>query len=91
MRINGGFQVSKIKQLGDRIFEKILAERGMQLDGKRFFYVNPLETEPGVSGVRYGYEYDLPVRQNWYPCACCPPNIARLLTSLGKYLWSHTQ
>ncbi len=25
MRINGGFQVSKIKQLGDRIFEKILA------------------------------------------------------------------
>ena len=23
---------------------------GMQLDGKRFFYVNPLETEPGVSG-----------------------------------------
>ena len=30
MRINGGFQVSKIKQLGDRIFEKILAERGIE-------------------------------------------------------------
>ncbi len=30
MRINGGFQVSKIKQLGDRIFEKILAERGVE-------------------------------------------------------------
>ena len=29
MRINGGFQVSKIKQLGDRVFEKILAERGI--------------------------------------------------------------
>ena len=28
---------------------------GMQLDGKRFFYVNPLETEPGVSGKLYGY------------------------------------
>ena len=30
MRINGGFQVSKIKQLGDRIFEKILAERKIE-------------------------------------------------------------
>lgn len=30
MRINGGFQVSKIKQLGDRIFEKILADRGIE-------------------------------------------------------------
>lgn len=30
MRIKGGFQVSKIKQLGDRIFEKILAERGIE-------------------------------------------------------------
>ena len=29
MRIHGGFQVSKIKQLGDRIFAKILAERGI--------------------------------------------------------------
>ncbi len=30
MRISGGFQVSKIKQLGDRIFEKILAEYGIE-------------------------------------------------------------
>ena len=30
MRINGGFQVSKIKQLGDRIFEKILDDRGIE-------------------------------------------------------------
>ena len=30
MRINGGFQVSKIKQLGDRIFEKILAAQGIE-------------------------------------------------------------
>ena len=30
MRTNGGFQVSKIKQLGDRVFEKILAARGIE-------------------------------------------------------------
>ena len=30
MKLNGGFLVSKIKQLGDRIFERILAERGIE-------------------------------------------------------------
>ena len=30
MRTNGGFQVSKIKQLGDRVFEKILASQGIE-------------------------------------------------------------
>ena len=42
---------------------------GMQLDGKRFFYVNPLETDPGVSGILYGYKHVLPERQGWNTCA----------------------
>ncbi len=58
---------------------------GMQLDGKRFFYVNPLEVVPGVSGKLPGYEHVLPQRPEWFPCACCPPNVVRLVTSLGKY------
>ena len=64
---------------------------GMQLDGKRFFYVNPLETEPGVSGKLYGHKHVLPERPGWYTCACCPPNVVRLLMSLGRYLWSETE
>jgi len=60
---------------------------GMQLDGKRFFYVNPLETVPGVSGVLPEYKHVLPSRPEWYACACCPPNVARILTSLGQYAW----
>lgn len=63
---------------------------GMQLDGKRYFYVNPLESEPGVSGKVFGYEHALPVRPGWYACACCPPNLIRLITSLGKYCWSES-
>lgn len=63
---------------------------GMQLDGKNFFYVNPLEVEPGVSGTLYGYRHVLPQRPRWYTCACCPPNLVRLLMSLGKYFWSET-
>ncbi len=60
---------------------------GMQLDGRRFFYVNPLEVNPGVSGKLPGFEHVLPVRPQWYACACCPPNVVRLLTSLGRYAW----
>ena len=63
---------------------------GMQLDGKRYFYVNPLECEPGVSGELFGYEHALPTRPGWYACACCPPNLIRLITSLGKYCFSES-
>ncbi len=64
---------------------------GMQLDGKRFFYVNPLEVVPGVSGELYGYQHVLPSRPAWYDCACCPPNAARLFTSLGQYCWGENE
>lgn len=63
---------------------------GMQADGKRFFYVNPLEVNPGISGVVPGYKHVLPERPGWYACACCPPNLVRLITSLGKYVWDET-
>lgn len=63
---------------------------GMQLDGKRFFYVNPLEVNPGVSGVLHGYKHVLLQRPGWYACACCPPNLVRMVMSLGKYAWSES-
>ncbi|GER90358.1 hypothetical protein KDW_45200 [Dictyobacter vulcani] len=49
---------------------------GISLDGKKFFYVNPLAS----TGQTH--------RQEWFGCACCPPNIARLLSSLGQYMYS---
>jgi len=64
---------------------------GMQMDGKHFFYVNPLEVVPGVSGILPEYKHALPSRPVWYGCACCPPNIARLITSLGKYAWGENE
>ena len=64
---------------------------GMQLDGKAFFYVNPLEVVQGVSGKQAGYKHVLPRRPKWYTCACCPPNIVRLMTSLGTYAWSEKE
>lgn len=64
---------------------------GMQLDGKRFFYVNPLEVNPGISGVAATHKHDLPVRPKWYQCACCPPNVARLIESFGKYAYGENE
>lgn len=64
---------------------------GMQLDATRYFYVNPLEVDPRVSGKLPGYEHVLPERQRWLSCACCPPNLARLIASLGRYCWSEAE
>jgi DUF1680 family protein len=59
---------------------------GRSLDGLRTRYENPL--------LRRGYE---PVfgnhgneRQDWYSCACCPPNVMRLLSSLAHYMVTST-
>lgn len=61
---------------------------GMALDGKHFFYVNPLEVHPKTLKFNHIYDHVKPVRQRWFGCACCPPNIARVLTSLGHYIYT---
>jgi DUF1680 family protein len=55
------------------LYNGILA--GISLDGKEYFYVNPLA------------DRGLHRRQSWFDCACCPPNIARLLASLPGYFY----
>jgi len=49
---------------------------GISLSGDRYFYVNPL-----ADRGRYR-------RSRWFPCACCPPNIARLLSYLPGMIYS---
>ncbi|MFO1078675.1 MAG: glycoside hydrolase family 127 protein [Planctomycetota bacterium] len=51
---------------------------GVQLDGTRFFYSNPLASR----GDRH--------RREWFGCACCPPNLARTLAALGGYAYAKT-
>ncbi|KKK56909.1 hypothetical protein LCGC14_3059810, partial [marine sediment metagenome] len=59
---------------------------GISLDGQGFFYSNPLVAYPGsgIDGHRATW------RVPWIGCACCPPNILRLLTSLGNYIYTQT-
>ncbi|MCL6591973.1 MAG: glycoside hydrolase family 127 protein [Firmicutes bacterium] len=61
---------------------------GISWDGQRYFYVNPLEVFPEAVMGRYDLQHVKPERQQWFGCACCPPNIARLISSLGQYIYS---
>lgn len=62
---------------------------GMSLDGTKYFYVNPLEVYPKAANYRSDHIHIETERVSWFGCACCPPNIARLLTSLGEYIYTH--
>jgi DUF1680 family protein len=59
---------------------------GISLRGTEFFYANPLTVYPHAHG--FGRQRFPVERQEWFGCSCCPPNIARLLASLGKYVYS---
>jgi DUF1680 family protein len=58
---------------------------GVSLDGTRFFYDNVLAVQPEKN--RFSGQKP-PFRQEWFGCACCQPNIARLLASIGQYMYS---
>jgi uncharacterized protein len=66
------------------LFNGVLS--GVSMDGTRFFYVNPLEMH--ADEISPDDPYVKAHRVGWFGCACCPPNIARLLASLGQYIYS---
>jgi len=55
---------------------------GVSLDGERYFYVNPLASNGRAEYLGRGGC----VRKDWHLVACCPPNVMRLLASLGHYV-----
>lgn len=71
------------------LYNAVLA--AISLDGKRFFYVNPLEVLPEACAKDQDMAHVKPVRQKWFGTACCPPNLARMLASLGRYIYHQDQ
>jgi len=53
------------------------------VDGTSFFYSNPLQVR---ADHRASDEEESGQRLPWYACACCPPDIMRLVASLHHYL-----
>ncbi|MFF1306186.1 glycoside hydrolase family 127 protein [Streptomyces sp. NPDC058307] len=65
------------------LFNGFLA--GVSLDGESWLYVNPLQVRDGHTDP--GGDQSAR-RTRWFRCACCPPNVMRLLASLEHYLAS---
>jgi len=72
LQISGKARFADVMELA--LYNGVIS--GISLDGKNYFYVNPLADR--------GHHR----RQSWFECACCPPNVARLLASLPGYFYS---
>lgn len=80
------------------VIERILYNgflSGTSLDGKSFFYSNPLE-------INVSRRYCHPSSQKWdwlpavqrvevFDCSCCPPNITRFVASVGEYMLTESE
>jgi len=73
------------------LYNNVLA--GVSYEGEHFFYANPLASYPNVnpfdrfSGITSEQHYH---RSEWFDCPCCPPNLARLVASIGDYFYVAT-
>ena len=68
------------------LYNTVLA--GINIEGDRYFYVNPLEVVPEFCTQHTYMNHVKPIRQKWFSIACCPPNVARTLASLGQYVYA---
>jgi uncharacterized protein len=73
LKLNGAF--ADIMEIS--FYNTVLGS--MSHDGKRFTYVNQLASS----------HEDPCKREEWFTCACCPPNVLRLLGMIGGYIWTH--
>ena len=81
------------------IIERILYNgflSSVSLDGKSFFYENPLEMHPELINrdtcIKEGKQkLPLTQRKEVFDCSCCPPNIARFIASIGDFIYTNDE
>jgi DUF1680 family protein len=56
---------------------------GISLDGKSFFYVNPLEADG-----KFKFNQGSGTRRSWFDCPCCPTNLVRFIPSLPALVYA---
>ena len=66
------------------LYNNVIA--GVGLDGKTFFYPNPLECD-----AHFKFNRESLSRQAWFDCSCCPTNLCRFLPSVPGYIYAQKQ
>lgn len=64
---------------------------GVSLDGKAFFYENPLEVIPRLrerDAFGGGIHFPLSRRQEVFGCSCCPPNVTRFIPAIADLIYT---
>lgn len=86
--------VAKYGDAVERVmYNGILA--GISMDGKSFFYENPLEIDAKFNNVNTctdgGKRFPITQRKEVFDCSCCPPNVIRFIASIGDYLYTYSE
>ncbi len=85
---------SKFADVAERvIYNGFLS--GVSLDGKAFFYTNPLEIQPEFKDVNTSTmkKRYMPISQRveLFDCSCCPPNILRFVSSIQELMYTYDE
>ena len=59
---------------------------GISIEGKDYFYANPLRVSH--KGHDPGNDTEFDVRQPYIPCFCCPPNLVRTIAKISNWAYS---
>lgn len=70
-------QSKYIDVLERSLYNNVLSS--VSLDGKNFFYPNPLSADGSY------------VRQPWFDCSCCPTNLCRFMSSVTGYIYAQKE
>lgn len=90
-----GFDAKYADVIEKVMYNNLLSSTSM--DGKAFFYENPLEIHLSSIGKQTSiapqYRDQLPIvhRKEVFDCSCCPPNINRIFARLGDFFFSETE
>jgi uncharacterized protein len=80
LNITGDARYAEVMELA--LYNSVLS--GISLDGKRFFYTNPLRK---VDDLPFELRWSK-TREPYISCFCCPPNVVRTIAQVGQYAYS---
>lgn len=66
---------------------------GVSMDGKAFFYENPLEIDTAFNNINLSTKekqrFPITERKEVFECSCCPPNVVRFIPSVANFMYTY--